>query len=48
MKEDGFVEAARQDLIASEGEGAAAYLRAAPLVQSYLGLKRYWDKRLAA
>jgi glyoxylase-like metal-dependent hydrolase (beta-lactamase superfamily II) len=48
MSENEFVAAARQDLIASEGEGAAAYLRAAPVVQSYLGLRRYWDKRLAA
>jgi glyoxylase-like metal-dependent hydrolase (beta-lactamase superfamily II) len=48
MNEEDFIAAARDDLIASEGEGAAAYLRAAPFVQSYLGLKRYWDKRLAA
>jgi hypothetical protein len=48
MSEDEFIAAAREDLTASEGEGAATYLHAAPVVQSYLGLKRYWDKRLAA
>ena len=45
MTEDEFVAAARADLEASEGEGAGAYLRAAPFNQSYLGLERYWRKR---
>ena len=40
-----FVAAARADLEASEGEGADAYLRAAPFSQSYLGLERYWRKK---
>jgi glyoxylase-like metal-dependent hydrolase (beta-lactamase superfamily II) len=43
MTEEGFVEAARADLEEEEGE-APYYERAAPLWQSYLGLKRYWDK----
>jgi hypothetical protein len=45
MGEDEFVAAARADLEASEGEGADAYLRAAPFNQSYLGLERYWRKK---
>jgi glyoxylase-like metal-dependent hydrolase (beta-lactamase superfamily II) len=45
MNEDEFVAAARADLLAAEGEGAAAYDRAAPIEQSYLGLERYWRKR---
>jgi glyoxylase-like metal-dependent hydrolase (beta-lactamase superfamily II) len=45
MSEDEFVAAARSDLEESEGEGAGAYLRAAPFNQSYLGLERYWRKR---
>jgi hypothetical protein len=45
MTEDEFVATARADIVASEGEGACAYLRAAPLAQSYLGLERYWRKK---
>ncbi len=45
MTEEEFVEAARADLVADEGE-APYYERAAPLWQSYAGLKRYWDKQL--
>ena len=43
MDEDEFVEAAQADLEADAGE-ARYYERAAPLWQSYLGLRRYWDK----
>ena len=43
MDEEEFVEAARADLEADEGE-APYYERAAPFWQSYLGLKRYWDQ----
>jgi glyoxylase-like metal-dependent hydrolase (beta-lactamase superfamily II) len=43
MSEEEFVEAARADLEEEEGE-APYYERAAPFWQSYLGLKRYWDK----
>jgi len=47
MSEEEFIEAARADLEEEEGE-APYYERAAPFWQSYLGLKRYWDKQLAA
>jgi len=43
MDQDEFVEAARADLEDDIGE-AAYYERAAPLWQSYLGLRRYWEK----
>jgi glyoxylase-like metal-dependent hydrolase (beta-lactamase superfamily II) len=47
MDEDEFVAAARDDLERAEGEAEAPYYeRAAPFWQSYLGLKRYWDKQL--
>jgi glyoxylase-like metal-dependent hydrolase (beta-lactamase superfamily II) len=47
MSEEEFAEAARADLQETDGEeGAAYYERAAPLWQSYAGLKRYWDKQL--
>ena len=45
MDEDEFVEAARAD-IDDEGE-AWYYERAAPLWQSFRGLRRYWDKAAA-
>jgi glyoxylase-like metal-dependent hydrolase (beta-lactamase superfamily II) len=47
MSEEEFIEAARADLEEEEGE-APYYERAAPFWQSYLGLRRYWDKQLAA
>jgi glyoxylase-like metal-dependent hydrolase (beta-lactamase superfamily II) len=40
-----FVAGATADLEAAEGEGAEAYLRAAPFFQSYLGLERYTRKK---
>jgi hypothetical protein len=43
-----FVAAAREDLEEEEGAAAAAYADAAPALQTYAGLKRYWDKRAAA
>jgi glyoxylase-like metal-dependent hydrolase (beta-lactamase superfamily II) len=43
MTEEEFVEAARADLEEEAGD-APYYERAAPLWQSYLGLRRYWDK----
>ncbi len=46
MTEEEFIEAARADL-EEELEGAPYYERAAPLWQSYRGLKRYWDKAAA-
>jgi glyoxylase-like metal-dependent hydrolase (beta-lactamase superfamily II) len=42
MDEDEFVEAARADL--EEADEATYYERAAPLWQSFRGLRRYWDK----
>lgn len=41
MSEQDFVSAARSDL----GEQADRYDRVAPLWQSYLGMRRYWDSR---
>jgi glyoxylase-like metal-dependent hydrolase (beta-lactamase superfamily II) len=43
LSEDDFVEAVREDLEEEAGE-APYYERAAPLWQSYRGLRRYWDK----
>jgi glyoxylase-like metal-dependent hydrolase (beta-lactamase superfamily II) len=43
MDEDEFIEAARADLEKEVSE-AKYYERAAPLWQSYRGLRRYWDK----
>jgi glyoxylase-like metal-dependent hydrolase (beta-lactamase superfamily II) len=48
LSEEEFVEAGKEDLLSSEGTDAACYERAAPFWQSYLGLKRYWDKRREA
>jgi glyoxylase-like metal-dependent hydrolase (beta-lactamase superfamily II) len=45
MTQEQFVAAAKADLEGAEGEDADAYLRAAPFVQSYLGLERYWRKK---
>jgi glyoxylase-like metal-dependent hydrolase (beta-lactamase superfamily II) len=43
LSEDEFVEAVREDLEEEAGD-APYYERAAPLWQSFRGLKRYWDK----
>ena len=45
MTEDEFVAAAREDLRAAEGDGAAHYASAAPIEQSFLGIERYWRKK---
>ena len=46
MSEDEFVAACRHDLIEAEGQDDVdVWERAAPLWQSYVGLKRYWEKR---
>ena len=47
MAEEEFVAAARRDLEESEEDEAPYYERAGPFWQSYAGLRRYWDKRLA-
>jgi glyoxylase-like metal-dependent hydrolase (beta-lactamase superfamily II) len=44
MSEEAWIEAVRADL----DDGAAPYELAAPLWQSYAGLKRWWDKRSSA
>ncbi len=46
MSEDEFVAACRADLLEAEDpDDPDVWEKAAPLWQSYLGLKRYWDKR---
>jgi glyoxylase-like metal-dependent hydrolase (beta-lactamase superfamily II) len=45
MSQDEWVDVATADLEASEGDGADAYLNAAPFFQSYLGLERYVRKK---
>jgi glyoxylase-like metal-dependent hydrolase (beta-lactamase superfamily II) len=45
--EDEFVASARAELAAEEGD-PEPWERAAPLWQSYAGLRRYWDKRREA
>jgi glyoxylase-like metal-dependent hydrolase (beta-lactamase superfamily II) len=48
LDEDAWIDAARRNLIAAVGDEADRWERAAPLWQSYLGMKRYWDKRREA
>lgn len=48
MDEATFVAAARADVAASDPDDADAYDRAAPYWHCYLGLERYWRKRLEA
>lgn len=48
LDEQAWVAAARRDLEAAVGAEADRWERAAPLWQSYLGLKRYWEKRREA
>jgi glyoxylase-like metal-dependent hydrolase (beta-lactamase superfamily II) len=43
--EEEFVEAARRDLTATSDWDAPYFERAAPLWQSYAGLRRWWEKR---
>jgi glyoxylase-like metal-dependent hydrolase (beta-lactamase superfamily II) len=48
MDEEEWIAAARRDLEAAVGEDAGHWERAAPLWQSYAGIRRYWDKRREA
>jgi glyoxylase-like metal-dependent hydrolase (beta-lactamase superfamily II) len=48
LGEADWVAAARRDLEAAVGDEADLWERAAPLWQSYLGMRRYWDKKAAA
>ena len=41
MEQQAFIDAAREDM----GDDADQYDRVAPLWQSWLGMKRYWEKR---
>ena len=46
LDQETWVAAARHDLEAAVGEDEADHWeRAGPLWQSYLGMKRYWDKK---
>ena len=44
MSQDEFVAAMRADVAASDERDVAYYERAGPMWQTYLGLKRYWEK----
>jgi len=46
MDEAEWVAAVRHDLEAAVGGEADLWERCAPLWQSYVGMKRYWDKKL--
>ena len=48
MDEPTFVAAARAEVGASDPDDADAYDRAAPYWHCFLGLERYWRKRLEA
>jgi len=48
LDEEAWVAAARRDLEAAVGDEARYWERAAPLWQSYVGMKRYWDKKSEA
>ncbi len=48
MTPDEFLAAAREDIARLDGADIPYYEQAGPIDQSYLGLKRYWDKRAEA
>jgi glyoxylase-like metal-dependent hydrolase (beta-lactamase superfamily II) len=50
ITQDEFVAAATEEMhrALNDAEGVAAYDQAIPLWQSYLGLKRYWEKKREA
>jgi glyoxylase-like metal-dependent hydrolase (beta-lactamase superfamily II) len=45
LDEEAWIEAARTNLMTAVGDEADLFERAAPLWQSYVGMKRYWEKR---
>jgi glyoxylase-like metal-dependent hydrolase (beta-lactamase superfamily II) len=45
LDEDAWIDAARGNLVSAVGDEADLWERAAPLWQSYVGMRRYWDKR---
>jgi glyoxylase-like metal-dependent hydrolase (beta-lactamase superfamily II) len=46
LDEQAWIAAAHRDLEAAVGDEADHWERAAPLWQSYVGMRRYWDKKL--
>jgi glyoxylase-like metal-dependent hydrolase (beta-lactamase superfamily II) len=46
LDDEAWIAAARHDLEAAVGADADHWVRAAPLWQSYAGMRRYWDKTL--
>ena len=48
MSQDEFLAARRADIAASDERRRPYYERAGPIWQTYLGLKRYWEKRAEA
>jgi glyoxylase-like metal-dependent hydrolase (beta-lactamase superfamily II) len=45
MSQEEFMAAIRADILASDEGDVSYYERAGPVWQTYLGLKRYWDKQ---
>ena len=48
MSQDEFMAASRADVLASDEGDVTYYERAGPVWQTYLGLKRYWEKQAEA
>jgi glyoxylase-like metal-dependent hydrolase (beta-lactamase superfamily II) len=48
MGQEEFMAAVRADIVASDEGDVAYYERAGPVWQTYLGLKRYWEKQAEA
>lgn len=48
MSQEEFMDACRADVLASDEAEVGYYERAGPVWQTYLGLKRYWEKRAEA
>jgi len=48
MSQDEFLAACREDVLASDEGDVSYYERAGPVWQTYLGLKRYWEKKAEA
>ena len=48
ISQEDFMAAVRADIATSDEGDVAYYERAGPVWQTYLGLKRYWEKRADA
>jgi hypothetical protein len=48
MSQEEFEAAMRADITAADEAGVAYYERAGPIWQTYLGLRRYWEKQAEA